>query len=212
MVVRDRLLQTKENMKTRTDLLNHLAGKIDAYRYLEIGVQDPAHNFDKINIPHKVGIDPSPNSISDYGPVYMFTSDEFFEKCAEDLGYHDNKFHLIFIDGLHTAEQVMKDFENALKILSPGGFIVLHDCNPEKEEHTIVPRPTERGHWNGDVYKFACILKSQKYTVDIDNGCMVIPYTKEWGGQAHPLQNWDYFDKNRKELLNLISWEEFIEL
>lgn len=198
----------------RTGLLNVLSLKYNLQRYLEIGVQVPELNFDKIKCAYKIGVDPDPVAHA----TFRMTSDEFFNsygfKPEHFAGAEDEKFSLIFIDGMHTAEQVKKDFENALKILSPNGFIVLHDCNPLKEEHTIVPRPTEKGHWNGDVYKFAIGLNDIKYTVDIDNGCMVIPHQRqiEWVGPDYGCDNWEYFDQNRKRLLNLITWDEFIAL
>jgi hypothetical protein len=209
--------------KKRTDLLNHLATKYNLKRYLEIGVQNPIQNFDKIVCEYKVSVDPDPKAHA----TFCKTSDEFFEiisgmaeqyQVPRNDGGNDTHYKtvdLIFIDGLHTAEQVKKDFENALKVLSPNGFIVLHDCNPLKEEHTIVPRPTERGHWNGDVYKFAASLltSGNSWTIDIDNGCLV--WQNKTGGQYASLNKsitWDYFDKNRKELLNLISWDEFVRL
>jgi hypothetical protein len=223
-------------MKTRTDLLNHLAEKYNLQRYLEIGVQVPQLNFDKIKCPYKVGVDPDPAAHASF----CMTSDEFFDAlpiereqldvtCVGDiLPMHIAgkiiPFDLVFIDGFHTAEQSKKDFENALKILSPNGFIVLHDCNPLKEEHTIVPRPTKTGHWNGDVYRFAVGLSdfydedqySKKHitdyhTVDIDNGCLVFRNT-DIGNYSFEVSkiSWEYFHKNRKELLNLISWDEFI--
>lgn len=204
-------------MKTRTDLLNHLAEKYNLQHYLEIGVQDPKQNFDKVKIRAKISVDPDMNA----KPMFCQTSDQFFAEyeaystvdvTTRDSGKPeyigvDKRFDLIFIDGLHTAEQVKKDFENALKILSPNGFIVLHDCNPAQEEHTIVPRPTERGHWNGDVYKFAATIVNAT-TVDIDNGCLVFR-------NAMPVYRderirWYYFNENRKTLLNLITWDEFI--
>jgi hypothetical protein len=195
-------------MKTRTDLLNHLAEKHGLISYLEIGVQDPKQNFDKIICPQKVSVDPDPKS----GATWQMTSDEFF---AGEF-YLGIQPDLVFIDGLHTAEQVRKDFENALKILSLGGFIVLHDCNPEKEEHTIVPRPTKTGHWNGDVYKFAATIGRAKHTIDIDNGCMIV-----YGNHVYVpkpqrsfyldrFPDWQTFSSNRIGLLNLISWDEFI--
>jgi SAM-dependent methyltransferase len=200
-------------MKTRTDLLNHLADKYNLQRYLEIGVQVPELNFEKIKCAYKIGVDPDPKAEA----TICKTSDEYFEvelNLNEQFPDTQKRYDLIFIDGLHTAEQVKKDFGNALRILSPNGFIVLHDCNPEKEEHTIVPRPKERGHWNGDVYKFAEGINGTKYCVDIDNGCMIIPYQRyiEWVGPDQGCDNWDYFDKNRKRLLNLISWDEFLNL
>lgn len=194
-------------MKTRTDLLNFLTEKYNLQRYLEIGVQVPELNFDKIKCPIKYGVDPDPKARA----TLQMTSDEAFS-----VGFR-RKFDLVFLDGLHTAEQVKKDFENALKVLSPNGFIVLHDCSPLKEEHTIVPRPTERGHWNGDVYKFAMALSCDKFCVDIDNGCMVVPNQKGIKASQYLLpfterELWAHFSRNRKELLNLISWDEFINL
>jgi hypothetical protein len=218
-------------MKTRTDLLNHLAETYNLERYLEIGVQDPKQNFDQVDCPYKISVDPDPKA----GATFQCTSDSFFEwiskysngdegpvtpetrKLCDIFVRNENLYKnlvsfgvdvdLIFIDGLHTAEQLKKDFDNALKILSPNGFIVLHDCNPEKEEHTIVPRPTERGHWNGDVYKFAATIVNAS-TVDIDNGLLIFR-------NAMPVYRderirWDRFNENRKQLLNLISWDEFI--
>ena len=192
-------------MKTRTDLLNHLIQKHRLKSYLEIGLQDASQNFDKIVCDRKVSVDPDPNAKA----TYILTSDVFF-----DYVYAKPPFDLIFIDGLHTADQVKKDFENALNVLSPNGFIVIHDCNPLKEEHTIVPRPTDRGHWNGDVYKFACQLAKNWVayrTVDIDNGCGVF-YNCFPHHHYGNVPDWDYFNKYRKILLNLISWDEFVKL
>lgn len=194
----------KRMEKTRTDLLNHLAKKHNLNSYLEIGVQVPELNFDRIVCSYKVGVDPDPKARA----IFVCTSDEFFE---QNKGTYD----LVFIDGLHTAEQVQKDFENALKILSPNGFIVLHDCNPKKEEHTLVPRPTKTGTWNGDVYKFASTLgvNDGYCTVDIDNGCGVFRNGIEKYNPFNPPKIfWNYFNENRKQLLNIISWDEFVSI
>lgn len=199
---------------TRTDVLNHLIERHSLKWYLEIGIQNPSQNFDKINCEYKVSVDPDPKAKAEYKMI----SDDFFYSypIACELSGYDPRFDCVFIDGLHAAEQVKKDFENALKILTPNGFIVLHDCNPEKEEHTIVPRPTKTGHWNGDVYKFAIAFHDcgfDRYTVDVDNGCMVYHHkNKRWRFTNVSQIPWHFFDRNRKELLNLISWDEFIKL
>lgn len=190
-------------MKTRTDLLNHLAERYNLQRYLEIGVQNTAQNFDRIKCKQKIGVDPNIEVFR--GDILLVTSDRFFENP------YGQPFDLIFIDGLHTAEQVKKDFENALKVLSPNGFIVLHDCNPEKEEHTIVPRPKPTGHWNGDVYKFASSVFCKKVTIDIDNGCIIIPQ-QDGIVYSNTYPSWKTFENFRKEMLNLISWDEFISI
>lgn len=208
-------------MPNRTDLLNHLAEKYQLKRYLELGVQVPELNFDKIKCEYKVGVDPDPKAKA----TFQMTSDIFFgvmfgsiELVCRDTNEplpEFTQFDLIFIDGLHTAEQVKTDYENALKVLAPGGFIVLHDCNPEKEEHTIVPRPTKTGHWNGDVYRFACIIWYQvKITVDIDNGCCVVrPHLSPVRYFTNKMTVlWNQFNESRKDKLNLMPWDEFIKL
>lgn len=195
-------------MKTRTDLLNFLAEKYNLTRYLEIGLQRAEQNFDKIRCEYKVSVDPDPNAHA----TFCMTSDEFFK-----TNKYFAPFDLVLIDGLHHADQVKKDFENSLQVLSPNGFIVIHDCNPLKEEHTIVPRPTKSGHWHGDVYKYAIHI-DVKHTVDIDCGCLVYRNMgfNPTGGYDDLAGwkdiDWDYFDQNRKELLNLVSWDEFIKL
>ena len=63
--------------------------------------------------------------------IYIKTSDEFFVSHPVAV-----KFDLIFIDGKHTAEQVEKDFNNSLKVLADGGYIMMHDTVPETEAAT----------------------------------------------------------------------------
>ena len=57
-------------------------------------------------------------------------SDDFF-KTSKD------KFDVIFIDGLHTYDQVRRDVINSIKHLKEGGYIALHDMLPRnwKEQH-----------------------------------------------------------------------------
>lgn len=204
---------------TRTDLLNHLIKKHNLKRYLEIGVQNPDQNFNKIECDYKISVDPDPNAKATFqctSDAYFVHQDKVLNPKGEIVGRQESDyFDLIFIDGLHTAEQVKKDFKNALRILSLNGFIVLHDCNPLKEEHTIVPRPMPTGHWNGDVYKFASAMpKYPFWTVAIDNGCMVIKPENDFfrDGIDWPEHiDWKFFDEYRVELLNLVSWDYFVK-
>lgn len=202
-------------MTTRTELLNFLATRYNLTRYLEIGVQNPENNFNKIICEDKLSVDPDPNAKADQ----KRTSDDFFAYTQMHILINPPgtfKFYdLIFIDGLHHADQAKRDFENALQVLSPNGFIVLHDCNPPEEQFTHVPRDTKI--WYGDVYKLAVTISDRmKTTVDIDCGCCVI-----WPRNLNILFSttpetknisWDHFNANRKTLLNLISSEDFIKL
>jgi len=49
---------------------------------------------------------------------------EFFPACRE-------RFDLIFLDGSHAARTVYQEVPAALRLLNPGGLILLHDCFPD---------------------------------------------------------------------------------
>ena len=67
----------------------------------------------------------------------------------------DITFDVIFIDGLHLADQVEKDIDNALKFIKEDGFIILHDVNPPTEWHAresyLFFNSPAAGAWNGTV-------------------------------------------------------------
>ena len=140
---------------------------------------------------------------------YRVTSDEFFEFISG----HDIKYDLIFIDGLHHYEQVKKDIENSLKHLQPNGIIMMHDCNPLTYESQLVPRQSVT--WHGDVWKAYVEFKQTHpafdcYVVDTDCGCGVIVNNEDKTQIPINLDlDYKYLDENRKEILNLISVEEF---
>ncbi len=193
-------------MLNHTDLLNFLAVKFDLQTYLEIGVNVKKNNFDHIICREKYGVDPKPSAEA----TYQMSSDVFFSMLKATKLYG-----LIFIDGLHHADQVKKDFENSLLALGNNGFIVLHDCAPEFEVNTHIPRD-KRGVWNGDVYKFICTLGEYDginfVTVDFDHGCTVV-WRDLTVGEKRPAGeiDWLYF-QNNKHLFRLVSPQKFIEM
>ena len=202
------------NEITRTDIINKICDKYKIRTYLEIGVRVPSENFDKINVENKESVDPSPMGVCDY----VMTSDEFFLNHVKN-----KKYDLIFVDGLHTNEQSYVDVLNSIKHLNDDGFIVMHDCNPIEKYHT---RSYEdylktRGAWNGTVYKAFIRLKREL----INWSCFVI--NEDWGCSVLTKRNllknirsninindlsWEEFDKNREELLQLITFEDFLNI
>ena len=59
-----------------TQLLNALIEKYNLKSYLEIGVQNPTNNFDKVNCKEKWGVDPD---VFFNPAIICNTSDYFFE-------------------------------------------------------------------------------------------------------------------------------------
>lgn len=190
---------------TRTQLINLLIDKFELKSYLEIGVFDSG-NFNKIKCDVKHSVDPN------YPATFKMTSDEFFEIQPDDaLNYYD----VIFIDGMHTEDQAYRDLNHSWGWLADNGFIITHDCNPATEWTTRPPEEYKRGEiWNGTVYKGFIKFKQEYpeltcFTVDTDFGCGVITDRPLFKNKE---LTWNYFDQNRKELLQLISVETFNDM
>lgn len=124
----------------KTQIINKLIAENGYQSYLEIGLGDGV-NFSNIVCLNKYGVDP--NAQFDL-EKFKGASDEFFANKP-------NKFDLIFIDGLHHANQVERDIINSWNCLNPKGMILIHDIWPKNEEMTIVPRQTKQ--WTGDVFR-----------------------------------------------------------
>ena len=189
----------------RYDIIKKIIEKKKYSSYLEIGCFED-ETFNKINIDKKIGVDP--NS----GGNVRLTSDNFF-KINKDT------FDIIFIDGLHTFEQVKKDITNSLNILNKNGVLLLHDCLPQKIRDQASPRAHE--HWNGDVWKAIVECRTQKdidtYTCFADQGIGVI-----FKRPNHNILNLNYknFKKikfkdyfyNYKEYMNLIDVKDLLSM
>lgn len=182
-----------------TDLLIWLAKRIGAKSYLEIGVQSK-RNFHQIQVADKIGVDPDFLAQADC----IMTSDRFFEM-------NKKRFDLIFIDGLHHADQVERDFTNSIACLNKGGLIVMHDTAPESEHLTHVPRD-KKGRWLGDVYKFVCSMNELDgidfRTMDFDNGCTIAWHDPEGKGFEVPEITWDYYIQNKDSLLRVVDFAQ----
>lgn len=189
---------------TRTDIINSFIREKGYKSYLEIGVKE-GENFNKIVCEQKYGIDPN------YSCDYEMTSDKFFESCNSD------RFDIIFIDGDHKAEQVLRDIKNSLEHLNKKGTVLIHDCNPP-QEYLQGKEPEKIDNWTGDGWKAFARMRMTRddlscYVINRDYGMGVITRT----GQNIYADNmeideldWKYLQKNRQELLRLREPEEWM--
>ncbi len=203
---------------TRYELINILIARRGYKSYLEIGV-DTGDCFNKVKCDKKVGVDPyigsgrTEHDKEEYqgGPAtHVMTSDLFFEK-------NEDKFDIIFIDGLHEADQVERDINNAFNCTGFEGMVVVHDCLPLTEEAQRVPRGDVWG-WNGDAWKAIVrtrVLKGVSVrTVDTDQGCTIFgpwPPDSVFTEKALP-ETWELFNTNRTKLMNIITIPEFLRI
>jgi hypothetical protein len=186
---------------TRVDVINRLATLVGAKSYLEIGVSD-GQCFRLVQVAEKESVDPYPGLAT-----HQQTSDEFFSTVDPT-----RRWDLIFVDGYHERAQALRDIQNALERLNPGGAIVVHDCDPKTEDMQRVPNVQDE--WTGDVWKAWAQLRSkradlQMCVVDTDYGCGVIRKGSQKRIEPGPL-DWTTFVARRKELLNLISWDDWL--
>lgn len=184
----------------RTQLIQDIINTLKYKSYLEIGCQYDV-NFSKIKVPNKVGVDPTS------GGTHRMTSDEFFVQNSQ-------MFDIVFIDGLHLSEQVDKDIANSLKFLNPNGTIVLHDCNPDREE--LQRKYMVVAEWTGDVWK-SIVKQRANLSVDccvgdFDYGCGVIRVREN----SDPIKigdtlTWTNLVINRQQWLRLKSYADILD-
>jgi len=188
----------------RHDIINYLIERYNYKSYLEIGVRNPEHNFDRIKVTDKDGVDPAPRKPC----KYIMTSDDFFKN-------NEKTYDIIFIDGLHLDYQVVKDVNNSLNFLNENGTIVMHDCNPIDKRHQV--EKYTGGTWNGTVWKAYTEFRMTRpdlfmVVINTDHGVGIV---RKGGQRLFPKPEklgYKFLSENRKKLLNLITYEEFKQM
>lgn len=159
------------------DILNHLHAMHSVQRYLEIGTQKGA------SLRHArasaIAIDPNflvDKKIWANRPDVHFhetTSDEFF-LSKDPTKILAGAIDMAFIDGMHLAEFVLRDFINVERHSRSGSLIVLHDALPinfemaERNRNPAGRRDTALAkHWTGDVWRLLPILAHERPDLDI---------------------------------------------
>jgi len=189
---------------SRTSIINYLIEQNNFKSYLEIGIRYPWQNFDLIKCDIKVGVDP----VVAHDKVFALKSDEFFK-------VNKSQFDLIFIDGDHLEEQVMRDADNSLKALSKNGTIVIHDCYPKQEDHQG-PKDTV-GVWMGTVWKTILKLKATRsdlklYVCEADCGCGILRRGNQNLISLPSELTWDFYITTYRTLVDMVSFDDLIEM
>lgn len=137
-------------------------------RYLEIGVSQGV-TFHALKATSRVAVDPEfafpiPSEPEPGVEYHLQTSDDFF------ADYRGAKFDVIYLDGLHTFEQTLRDTLNAILFIKDKGIIVIDDVVPTSypaslrdSNDTIAIRKATADSdtaWMGDVYKLVFFIES----------------------------------------------------
>ncbi len=178
---------------TRLELILKVLKKVGAKSYLEIGC-DKDQIFRHINCQKKVGVDPI------RGGSLRMTSDDYFNT-------YQDKFDVIFIDGLHHYEQVSRDVNNAIERLNPNGVIIIHDMMPVHEDEISMPDPIKSPHtryWLGDVWRLSFDLMGRSditfKMIAMDCGCGIVTKTPQVPTAIQHENSWEWYCNNLDKL------------
>ncbi|SDC06877.1 Methyltransferase domain-containing protein [Sphingomonas sp. YR710] len=154
---------------SRVSVIQSLVDCFDRPNYLEVGVED-GFTFHTIKAARKIAVDPvfrfemPTTPITDSLEYHQIPSDDYFGARKAT----DPKFDVIFLDGLHTFEQILRDTLNAVESLAPNGVIVIDDVwptsyaasLPSTDDMLRVREASPDGSvaWMGDVYRVVMFI------------------------------------------------------
>ncbi|MBW3019666.1 glycosyltransferase [Candidatus Woesearchaeota archaeon] len=215
--------------KDRTVVLDRIIGKNrQKTLFLEIGVKD-GYILRNIIAKTIIGIGSDFNKINKnyYSDKHSFTkhgnyfyemaSNDFFEKRI----LKDKKIDVAHIEGTFEYKQVLRDIKNCLDNLNEGGVIVVNGCNHNFNINPDNYKKSSDKNSNYDVWKAIVYLRSTRndlniFTLDVDSGLGIITKGKpdsllSYSNEEIEMMDFDFFDKKRKELLNLKKWDNFLD-
>lgn len=147
----------------------------DKRLYMEIGT-DTGLSLEQVNC-DAICVDPQFKFKSNIAHsrkrtlLFQMTSDEFFQEY-NIKNMVDNNLDVVFLDGMHQFEFLLRDFINTERISNENTVVLMHDCLPsnsrmaERQFRWVENEDIEtRGAWTGDVWKILLILK--KYRKDL---------------------------------------------
>lgn len=181
--------------------------------YLEVGVFQ-GRTFHQLKATHKVAVDPAfrfdvdaaraENPDAEYHGV---PSDAYF------AGAKGRMFDVIFLDGLHTFEQTLRDLMNALVHLADGGVVIVDDVKPSSygaslprldKIRVVKAALNENLDWMGDVYRLVyfidTFMPAYSYaTVEENHGQLVM-----WRAPRQPVTERSVESVARKTFADLL--------
>ena len=158
--------------------LESLHTKRNVSRYLEIGTRNGASL--KYALGKAVAIDPKfqmdwKNWQGPTKPDFFETTSDAFFADHDPVAILGGPIEMAFIDGMHLAEYVLRDFINVEKSCTTDSLIVLHDAVPgnyEMSERNF--QPAKRADkemalaWTGDVWRVLPILFEHRPDLSIE--------------------------------------------
>jgi hypothetical protein len=165
------------------DIIQELLSLYEQPSYLEIGVETGS-TFLPMRARRKVAVDPvfrfnvaEASRQQPHAEFHQVPSDEYFGRIIRP----EDRFDLIYLDGLHTLEQTLRDFVNALHFVKPHGLLLIDDVVPTSwaaslpskdlayRMKTLTNAWGDERRWMGDVYRLVYFIDTfaQQWTFRI---------------------------------------------
>jgi hypothetical protein len=142
--------------------------------YLEVGVS-LGRTFEQVTVPFRWGVDPHARfdvHHLPHGVIFSpLESDRFFDRLPEN-----QKFDLVFLDGLHEWRQTYRDLLNTLDHTPDHAIILIDDVVPDDEWSAIpdqalaIEKKRAAGktdhRWQGDVFKVVLAIAAHHPELD----------------------------------------------
>lgn len=156
----DAAVERKAGARPYLDVLRDLHDLIRPELYLEIGVRKGLSLALAAGDAIAIDPDPHPDAASSNPRAKLFrcTSDDFFFFHGD--GAIGRPVELAFIDGMHLAEFVYRDFMNVERLMDPRGVIVVDDVLPNHPLQATRERSSQV--WTGDVWRFAQLIAQKR--------------------------------------------------
>ena len=152
------------------DLLQRFHSVLRPKTYLEIGSREGASlalaDCDSIAVDPEFSLRPDFLGKKSACLLYRMTSDEFFD-AHDPEALLGREIDFAFLDGMHLAEFLLRDFTHTERHCRKNSVIALHDCIPVEsaiarrvEADFAVSAASAHPHWwTGDVWKVVVALK-----------------------------------------------------
>lgn len=156
----------------RSQVVQTFLDLFEAPRYLEVGVHS-GETFLPLQAARKVAVDPvfrfnvaAAEAADPHAEFHAVPSDAYFASLPPQA----EPFDVIYLDGLHTLEQTLRDLMNALGHVRPASVIVIDDVLPSgyfaslpdqtefERLYAAVPGTPEA--WMGDVYRLVYFVEA----------------------------------------------------
>lgn len=151
-----------------------------------------------------------------------------FERAPSTIA---TRAETVFVDPWHTYDSSIRVLELGLTMLTPGGWLVAHDCLP-RDIGLVTPEPREDGSgWCGETWRaFADIAYnlpsgSRVFIIDSDFGIGVIQpaaTAARWTAPGRsaiptglgPEESWSWYSENLERVVDVVTsdtWQRSLQ-